>query len=92
MACCGSTTTDLKLAGGCQLRLLPHRIEQLGAGDEHHPGAGRGQDPAGRPGIFAKIILAALDRSERDGIDDQPRLEASLYPEKAADLLEHRNR
>ena len=34
-------------------------------------------------------MLAALDRAERDGIDHQPRFEARLDGEQAADLLEH---
>jgi hypothetical protein len=34
----------------------------------------------------------ALDRAERDGIDDQPRLEARPDLEKASDFLEHRHR
>jgi hypothetical protein len=34
-------------------------------------------------------MAPALDRAERDGIDHQPRLEARLDCEKAADLLEH---
>jgi len=39
-----------------------------------------------------QIVLAALDRSKSDRIDDDPRLEARLYPEKPTDLLEHRHR
>jgi len=34
-------------------------------------------------------VPAALHRAKRDGIDDQPRLEARLDGEEAADLLEH---
>jgi hypothetical protein len=37
-------------------------------------------------------MLPALDRPERDRIDDDPRLEASLDPEKASDLPEHCHR
>jgi hypothetical protein len=36
-------------------------------------------------------MAAALDRAKRDGIDHQPRLEARLDNEKAANLAEHRN-
>jgi hypothetical protein len=34
-------------------------------------------------------MAPALDRAERDGIDDQPRLEARLDGEQPGDLLEH---
>jgi hypothetical protein len=34
-------------------------------------------------------VPTALHRAERDGIDHQPRLEARLDGEEAADLLEH---
>jgi hypothetical protein len=37
-------------------------------------------------------MLPAFDRPERDRIDDDPRLEASLDPEKASDLPEHCHR
>jgi hypothetical protein len=37
-------------------------------------------------------VLAAFDRAERNRIDDDPRLEARLYPEKPADFLQHRHR
>jgi len=36
-------------------------------------------------------MTAAFHRAERDGIDHQPRLEARLDCEKAADLVEHRD-
>lgn len=91
-ACYGSITTDgglLRLPAAGDRDRGTDRIEQFGSGDEHHAGAGSGQDPAARSGIFAKIILAALDRPQGDGIDHQPRLEARLDPEKATYLPEH---
>jgi hypothetical protein len=63
-----------------------HRIEQLGAGKEHDAGAGEGEHPAAVARIDLEIVAPALDRAQRDRIDDQPRIEARLDHEKAANL------
>jgi hypothetical protein len=34
-------------------------------------------------------MLAAFDGADRNGIDDQPRLEARLDHEKSSDLAQH---
>jgi len=76
--------------GNCGCRSL-HRVEQLSAGDEDDPGAGKGEQPAAEPRIDFHIVTAPLDRAERNGVDHQPRFEARLDGEKPADLAEHRH-
>jgi hypothetical protein len=68
------------------------RIEQLRAGQEHHAGARDGKHPAAPSGIGIEIMVAALDRSDGDGIGHQPRFGARLDLEKPTDLLEHRHK
>jgi hypothetical protein len=72
----------------CRLGLA-HRIEQLGPGKEHDPGAGQRQHPATDPRIGRQIMLAALDRADRNCIDYEPRFEAGLDREQATDFAEH---
>ena len=62
-------------------RLGPHGIEQLGARQENDSGACGSKEPPGETGILRNIMLPALDRPERDRIDDDPRFEARLNPE-----------
>jgi hypothetical protein len=61
--------------------LRSHRIEQLRTGDEDDARAGSSEQPPAESRILREIVLAALDRAERDDIDDEPRLEARLDPE-----------
>ena len=65
-----------------------YRVQQLGAGDEHHAGARQRQKPSAEAGVGLKIEPAALHRAQRDGIDHQPRLEARLDREQPANLAE----
>jgi hypothetical protein len=74
--------------GKCRLRLL-HRIEQFGTGQEHDARAGQRQHPAAVSGIGLEIVAAALNRTERDRIDDEPRLEARFDREQAAHFPQH---
>ena len=66
-----------------------YRIEQFPAGKEHHAGAREGQHHSAPAGILMEIDLAAIDRAERDRVDNQPRLKARLDDEQPADLAPH---
>jgi len=66
-----------------------HRVEQLGTRQEDNTGAGDRQRPAAPAGIDFKIVAAALDRSQCDCVDDQPRFPTRLDREQAADLVKH---
>jgi hypothetical protein len=66
-----------------------HRIQKLAAGDEHHSGAGEGEQPAAPAGVGFEIEPPAFDGAQRDRVDHQPRFEAGLDREQAANLPEH---
>jgi len=65
----------------------PDRIEQLGAGEEHHAGAHYRQQQARIAGIDFHVVAPALDRADGDRISHQERLEAGLDGEQAGDTL-----
>jgi hypothetical protein len=73
---------------GCR----PHGIEQLGADQEHHSGAGQRQQQAADAGIGLQVVNTAFDRAQRDRIGDQPRLSAGLDREQPGDLATHRHK
>jgi hypothetical protein len=66
-----------------------HGIEQLGAGEEHHAGAGDRQSPATPTGVGFEIMAPALDRSQGDCVNHQPRFPAGLDHEQPADFAKH---
>ena len=87
----GSTTTDPAARGGPrrnQRRFVrPHRIQQFGAGDEHHASAHHRQQDPRIAGIDFHIMTAALDRADGDRISHQERLEAGLDGEQSGETL-----
>jgi hypothetical protein len=66
-----------------------HRIEQFGAGEEHHAGAQQRQHHAHIAGIDFEIVAAAFDGAHGECIDHQPNLGAGLDGEQAGDLHAH---
>jgi hypothetical protein len=70
-------------------RLRLDRIEKLGAGDEHNARAGKGQQVTAITWKGVQVVLTALHRSNRNGINDQPRFGARLDCKQAANLAQH---
>ncbi len=87
----GSITTDPAARGGPRRDQRgfggPHRVEQFGAGDEHHAGAHHRQQDARIARIDFHVMAAAFDRADGDRVDYQKRLEAGLDGEQAGETL-----
>ena len=87
----GSITTDPAARDGpCRNQRRfgrPHRIQQFGAGDEHHASAHHRQQYSRIAGIGFHIMAAALDRADGDRIGHQKRLETSLDGEQSGETL-----
>ena len=71
------TRRDLHI-GHRQGRDRPHAVEQFGAGNERDAEAGEGQQDAAIAGIVLHVMNAALDRSDRDRVGDEKRLQTRL--------------
>ncbi|QIL02776.1 hypothetical protein G7078_08260 [Sphingomonas sinipercae] len=97
-ACFGSTTNDRRPAQlnrgewpgrGCVAGA--DGIQELAAGDEDDARAGNRQQPAAKSRIGLQVMMPALHRADRDGIDHHPRFGARLDREQSTDFLEHRH-
>jgi len=72
-------------------RLWTDGIEKLRASDEHHAGAGQGQDQPARPRIHFHVVARPFHGADSDRIDDQPRFRACLDREESPDFVQHRH-
>jgi hypothetical protein len=61
------------------------RVEQPCPGNEHHAGTSQRKQPSGIAGIGVQVMLRALDRAERDCIDDEPHFGPGLDGEETRD-------
>jgi hypothetical protein len=66
-------------------------IEQFRSSDEHHTGAGQGQDQAARSRVHFHVVASPFDGADSDGIDDQPRFRACLDRKESPDFVQHRH-
>jgi hypothetical protein len=66
-------------------------VEQLGAGDEGHAQACRGQQYAAIAGIALHVMAAALDRSYCDRVGDQIGLHTRLDDKQPTEFPEYRH-
>jgi hypothetical protein len=73
--------------GGCRL----HRIQELRSGDEHHAGAGEGQEHSAVPRIEVEIMASPFDGADGDGVSHQPGFRPGLDREQSTDFAQHRN-
>jgi hypothetical protein len=69
-----------------------HRIEQFGAGQEHHAGAQQRQHDPQITRINFEVMAAALDGAHRQCVDHQPNLGAGLDGEQPGESHVHRHR
>lgn len=67
-------------------RLRFDGVQKLRACQEYHPCARQRQQPAAHARIGLEVVPAALYRADGDCIGHQPRFEARLYGEKAAEF------
>jgi hypothetical protein len=79
------------LTRGRQLRRL-HRIEEFGAGEEHHAGAQQRQQYPHIARIDFQIVAAAFYRAHGKGVDHQPNLGPRLDREQPGDSHAHGHR
>jgi hypothetical protein len=68
------------------------RIEQFGAGDEHHASAQHGQHGARPAGNRLKVMAAAFGGADGNGVDHQEGFEPRLDGEQTRDLQTHGHR
>jgi hypothetical protein len=68
-----------------------HRIQQFGAGDEHHAGAGDGQKHSAVSRIKVEIMASPFNGADGDRVGYQPGFRPGLDREQSTDFAQHRN-